>query len=84
MNTVTAYAVAQNGSIMVDTVRSSEGEAKSAAIKIAKHPGVGWRVLQARGFAVVEVTVAPVRREPRPSPRPADRRPICRREPASP
>jgi hypothetical protein len=80
----TAYAVALRGAILVDTVRSTEGDAKQAAVQNLKQPGVGWKDLVARGHAVVAVTVAPVRREPRPAPRPADRRPICRREPASP
>jgi hypothetical protein len=55
--TATGFAITHNGTLLVDTVRSSEGEAKSAAVKIAKQPGVGWRDLQARGFDLVEVQI---------------------------
>jgi hypothetical protein len=75
----TAYAVALNGSILVDTVRSTEGDAKQAAVQNLKQPGIGWRDLAARGHTVVAVTVALARREPRPAPRPADSAPIRRR-----
>jgi hypothetical protein len=67
----TAFAVTHNGQVLVDTVRSSEGEAKSAAIKLAHQPGVSWKDLQARGFALVSVVVTPARWEPQPRPRPA-------------
>ena len=87
MNTVTAFAVALRGELIIDTVRAEESAAREAAVRLAKQPGVGWRDLQARGFAVVAVTVAvaSVRREPSPAPRFADRQPIRRRRtPASP
>jgi hypothetical protein len=57
-----AFAITHNGAILVDTVRSSEGEAKSAAIKLAKQPGVSWRDLAARGHAVLAVAVTPIHR----------------------
>jgi len=60
-----AFAITHHGSLLVDTVRSSEGEAKNAAIKIARTPGTNWRNLQTRGFDLVEVVISP-----RPRPRP--------------
>jgi hypothetical protein len=56
--TIPAYAVAEHGRLLVDTVRATEADAKCAAIKLVKQPGTGWRELERdRGYRVVRIQV---------------------------
>jgi hypothetical protein len=60
---VIAYAVAERGKLLVDTVRSSEGDAKQALLRLQKQQGVTWKALEKLGYAVVvvRVTVEPTK-----------------------
>ncbi len=52
-----AFAVEENGVLLVDTVRCAEWDARQAALKLLKRPGIGWRDLERSGYHVVRVTV---------------------------
>jgi hypothetical protein len=72
---VVAYAVAERGKLLVDTVRSSEGDAKQAVLRLQKQQGIAWKALEKLGYAVVvvRVTIEPAK---------AKRSPDKRRAPA--
>jgi hypothetical protein len=65
--TAKAHAIAVHGSILVDTVRASESDARQAAIQLLKQPGTSWRDLERDGHRVVQVTIATVAPSPRAS-----------------
>jgi hypothetical protein len=71
--TAKAYAIAVHGSILVDTVRSTECDARQAAIQLLKQPGTSWKDLERAGHRVVpvQVTAAPPP-PPRAARKPAD------------
>jgi hypothetical protein len=71
--TARAYAIAVPVRLCVDTPRTSEADAREAAIRLLKTPGVGWRDLERAGYRVVsvEVSSAPPPR-PRSPGKPAD------------
>jgi hypothetical protein len=68
---VVAYAIAERGNLLVDTVRSSEGDAKQALLRKQKQQGVTWKSLEKLGYAVVMVRVTV---EPAKAKRPPDKR----------
>jgi hypothetical protein len=83
---VVAYAVAEQGKLLVETVRSSEGDAKQALLRLQKQQGVTWKSLEKLGYAVVvvRVTVEPVEAKPSPAKRPAPAQPAAPLPPALP
>jgi hypothetical protein len=83
---VVAYAVAERGKLLVDTVRSSEGDAKQALLRLQKQQGVTWKALEKLGYAVVavRVTVEPVQAKRPPAKRPAPEQPAAPLPPALP
>jgi hypothetical protein len=83
---VVAYAVAEQGKLLVDTVRSSEGDAKQALLRLQKQQGVTWKTLEKLGYAVVmvRVTVEPSQAKRPPAKRPAQSQPAAPSPPARP
>ena len=83
---VVAYAVAERGKLLVDTVRSSEGDAKQALLRLQKQQGVTWKSLEKLGYAVVvvRVTVEPSQAKRPPAKHPAPAQPAAPLPPARP
>jgi hypothetical protein len=83
---VVAYAVAERGNLLVDTVRSTEGDAKQAALRLQKQQGVAWKALEKLGYAVVvvRVSVEPAKAKRSPEKRPAPAQPAAPLPPALP
>jgi hypothetical protein len=76
MSHAEAFAVVDpKGKLLVDAVRSTEGESKAAAIRLQKTPGLSWKTLEQAGHRVVRVSVTVQTAGQRPKPPPAAQEP---------
>jgi hypothetical protein len=82
---IEGYAIEERGSILVDTVRSTVGDAKVAAAHTKKIKGADWQALvQMFQWRIVRVEVRKIGPDPAPPPAPlpaalvvgSDQRPI--------
>jgi hypothetical protein len=80
MSHAEAFAIVDpKGKLLVDAVRSTEGESKAAAIRLQKTPGLSWKILEQAGHRVVRVsvTIQTEGQRPKPSPTAQIRRRSC-------
>lgn len=54
---LSVYGVEVNGNVILNSIRASDGEAKSAAIAALKCPGSKWKELEQRGWRVIRLRV---------------------------